>query len=79
MNKGPPNVVVPRLKQLVTGFSQGLLGFMSRPLHIEIRDRVALGQVFLLEVCFTLSVSLHGYSIFVCHKHYAILAMDSVV
>jgi len=42
-------------------------------------DRVALGQVFLREVCFTLSVSFHGYSIFICHKCYVILAMGSVI
>lgn len=38
MNKGPPNLVVLRLKQLVTGFSQGLLGFKPKPLHMEICD-----------------------------------------
>jgi hypothetical protein len=38
MNKGPPNVVVPGLKQLVTGFSQRLLGFKPGPLHMEICD-----------------------------------------
>jgi hypothetical protein len=40
--------------------------------------RVAVGQVFLQEGCFTLSISFHGYSIFIHHKHYVILAMDSV-
>jgi len=38
MNKGHPNVVMLRLKQLVTGLSQGLLGFKPRPVHMEICD-----------------------------------------
>jgi hypothetical protein len=38
MNKGPSNVVVPRLKQLITGLSQGLLGFKPRPVHMEMCD-----------------------------------------
>ena len=38
MNKGPPNVVMLRLKQLVTGLSQGLRGFKPRPVHMGICD-----------------------------------------
>jgi len=73
-------LAMPWPRHLVTRLSSQRPGFSPRLVHVGfVMDSVALGHGFLPVHQFSLSLSFHHCSIFICHWHHLVLAINIVV